>query len=345
MTESGIPAGEPERRESVDRLSTPADLGGNESVTREHAARVAIVGPGRVGSTLARSLAASGWSIRLVMGSSACSASAEALAEEIGCDVARSAQDVVDASDLVLVCVPDGALAGVVDSLADAISARPHDTGEPRLVGHTAGSVGISILSPLASAGWGVFALHPVVSIADPQSGPEVLRDRYAAVTASEGASRVAFEIATSLSMRPFEVAEEARSTYHLACVVASNFLVTLAAAAERIASGADVRQALRVLLPLMQSTIDNLEKRRPREALTGPIARGDVSTVAAHLRALDFLEPALLSPYIGLAEATLEIAELPGELLAEMESLLSEWKDRSVKSGSVIGSATGAVR
>lgn len=332
----------------MERPSHLADLGGQESSPKSRSTRVAVVGTGRIGSTFARSLVAGGWDVRLVMGSSPLSSSAQGLASEIGCAVARSAGEVIYGSDLVLLCVPDTALRGVVGELSAAAGAVPGPDGRGKLVGHTTGSVGISVLEPLASSSWGTFALHPVVSIVDRGSGPEALRDRYAAITASVGASEAVFEMARALSMRPFAVAEEDRAAYHLACVVASNFLVTLAAAADRIASAAGVREAPRVLLSLMQSTLDNLEGRSPEEALTGPIARGDTSTVEAHLEVLESRDPRVFGPYIGLSEATLEIARLPEVRRAELEALLSRWKRRveeGLTSGKPMTGATQAWR
>ncbi len=289
----------------------------------------AVIGVGRLGSALARALRAAGYNLSLVMGSSPDSATARTLASEIGCSPARSIDEILERAGVVFLCVPDARLTEVVDKLAAETQSVIYKGEVTRLIGHTAGSVGVSVLEPLASAGWEVFALHPAVSIADRNTLPEVLRNRYAALTASEGAKQTALEIARSIGLIPFELPEEARAAYHLSCAVASNFLVTLAALAGRIAADAGVGDPSALHLSLMQSTIDNLSKLRPDEALTGPIARGDVSTVAAHLEVLADSNPAMLDPYIALARATLELADISEEARREMLSLLGAWSEK----------------
>jgi predicted short-subunit dehydrogenase-like oxidoreductase (DUF2520 family) len=328
--------------ESPQRPATPP---GKEFSSRTRLYRVAIVGAGRVGSALARTMTVSGWDIDFVMGSSPDSSAARSLAAEIGCAVARSSHEIVSGSDLVLLCVPDAALESVVADLAYAYSQLPPvPQANPRFVGHTAGSLGTSVLDSLASAGWATFALHPVVSIADRMSGPQILKDRYAGITASPKAREMALEIARSLDMHPFEIAEEIRPAYHLSCVIASNFMVTLAAMAARVARGAGLEDPTRFLVPLMRSTLDNLESRSPDEALTGPVARGDTPTVEAHLQVLESVDPQLSKTYATLAEATLKLADLDDHRREEMESLLSKWCERSGISGSVAESISGAI-
>ncbi len=287
---------------------------------------LAVIGPGRVGSVLSRSLLAAGWRVELVMGSSPRSLSADSLARELGCRAAGSVQQVNKESDVVLLCVPDAALESVVYALAEASKGRPGKSSGQRYVGHTAGSCGVGVLAPLSNLGWEAFALHPAVSIADRRAGPEVLEGRHAAVTASGAARQLALTLARSLGMRPFEVSEEERPAYHLACATASNYMVTLAAAAERVLQAAGVDVASDVLVSLMQSVLDNLRSSSPVYALTGPIARGDVPTVARHLQTLADRHPEFLELYSALARATVEIAGLPQSRRMEMYYLLDSY-------------------
>lgn len=156
---------------------------------------------------------------------------------------------------VVLLCVPDG-------EIDAAIPAGDH------AVGHCSGA------SPLGRCH---FSLHPLMTV--PKTGAS-----FAGVPAAVAGDPVARAIAERLGMEPFEVAEGDRAAYHAAACIASNFLVVLEDAAERVAATAGVRREQ--LVPLVRATVDNWA-RDGRAALTGPIARGDTATVARHRAAL----------------------------------------------------------
>jgi predicted short-subunit dehydrogenase-like oxidoreductase (DUF2520 family) len=113
--------------------------------------------------------------------------------------------------------------------------------------------------------------------------------------------------LARVLGMTAFEIDDEGRAAYHAAASVASNFLVTLQAAAERIAAGAGLEpdEARRLLLPLVRRTVDNLAELGPERALTGPVARGDETTVAAQREAVAEAAPELLELFDQLVHHT----------------------------------------
>jgi len=187
-----------------------------------------------------------------------------------------------DQPDLVLLCVPDAAIAGV----ARGIGVGPW-------VAHVSGATPLAALAPHTRA----FSVHPLQTFTTAR-GPEQLDGAWAAVTAFDDAARDAGRwLADALGLRAFDLADDQRALYHAGASMASNFLVTLhrAAAAAVSAAGAPPE----ALLPLMQRTIDN------HFALTGPIARGDWATVDAHLAALHERLPDLEALYRALAEAT----------------------------------------
>jgi predicted short-subunit dehydrogenase-like oxidoreductase (DUF2520 family) len=141
------------------------------------------------------------------------------------------------------------------------------------------------------------FGVHPLQTFTR-RRGAEQLDGAWAAVTAETDEARaVGFELAQTLGLRPFELADEARPLYHAGAAIASNYLVTLHRAASRLfrAAGAPPE----ALEPLMRRTIENGFE------LTGPIARGDWTTVDAHLAAIRASEPEVESMYVALAEAT----------------------------------------
>jgi predicted short-subunit dehydrogenase-like oxidoreductase (DUF2520 family) len=230
---------------------------------------IAVIGRGRVGTALTRALREQG----------------VAMAEPFG----HGADP--DGFDAILLCVPDQAIAGA----AARITPGP-------LVGHCSGATGLEPLAPHER-----FSLHPLMTVTAADGA-----DRFAGAGAAIAGSTpraldLARRLADALAMRPFEVADGDRAAYHAAASIASNFLVTLEAAAERLAldAGAD-RQ---VLVPLVRATVENWAKLGAHGALTGPVARGDQPTVAAQRLAVCERAPDLAPMFDALVEATRELA------------------------------------
>jgi predicted short-subunit dehydrogenase-like oxidoreductase (DUF2520 family) len=196
--------------------------------------------------------------------------------------------------DAVLLCVPDGAIA----EAAATIPPGP-------LVGHCSGATGLDVLAPHPA-----FSLHPLMTI-PAGSGGDRLRGAAAAIAGTTTAARdYARMLATSLGMRPFALADSDRVAYHAAASVASNFLLTLEDAAERIAAGTGLNRAQ--LLPLVRATVENWAQLGSRAALTGPIARGDEGTVAAQRAAVQERAPDVLGLFDALTAATRSLASGP---------------------------------
>jgi predicted short-subunit dehydrogenase-like oxidoreductase (DUF2520 family) len=189
-----------------------------------------------------------------------------------------------DRVDLVLLCVPDAAIGDV---------ARAIDPGP--WVAHVSGATPLAALEPHVRR----FSLHPLQTFTRAR-GAEQLDGAWAAVTSEDDAARTrARWLATLLNLRPFDVQDEQRSVYHAGATIASNYLVTLYRAASRLFEAAGAPPE--ALLPLMRRTIDNGFE------LTGPIARGDWSTVDAHRVAIRRHAPDLEGMYRALAEVTAE--------------------------------------
>jgi predicted short-subunit dehydrogenase-like oxidoreductase (DUF2520 family) len=185
-------------------------------------------------------------------------------------------------ADLVLICVPDDAIAGVAAGLEQG-----------PWVAHVSGATSLEALAPHRRR----FSLHPLQTFTRAR-GPEQLDGAWAAVTAETDEARgVGFRLAETLGLRPFELDDAARPLYHAGAAIASNYLVTLHAVASDLfrAAGAPPE----ALVPLMQRTIENGFE------LTGPIERGDWETVEAHRRAIRDARPELEPLYDVLAEAT----------------------------------------
>jgi predicted short-subunit dehydrogenase-like oxidoreductase (DUF2520 family) len=187
-----------------------------------------------------------------------------------------------EGAELVLLCIPDD----VIGEVARGIEPGPW-------IAHVSGATPLSALDPHRRR----FSIHPLQTFTRAR-GPEQLDGAYAAVTAeSEDARAVAVELAEALGLRPFELADDERALYHAGAAIASNFLVTLRRVAGRLLE--DAGAPPEALDPLMRRTIENGFE------LTGPIARGDWSTVDAHVRAIRARRPEYERLYQALAEAT----------------------------------------
>jgi predicted short-subunit dehydrogenase-like oxidoreductase (DUF2520 family) len=203
----------------------------------------------------------------------------------------KRGEPIPESVDVVLLCVPDGQIATA------ALTVPPGP-----LVGHCSGATGLEALGDREA-----FSLHPLMS-APTGSGPEVLEGAGCAV---DGTTPHALEIATQLAhalkMRPAHVAAEDRVAYHAAAAMASNFLVALEAAAERLANTANVTREQ--LAPLVLATARQWAEIGPERALTGPIVRGDEDVVARHRAVVQDRTPELLPLWDALADATRAIA------------------------------------
>jgi predicted short-subunit dehydrogenase-like oxidoreductase (DUF2520 family) len=237
--------------------------------TLDRPERVAIVGRGRAGRHLAVAFSAAGMGVTGPLG--------------------RGADG--HGADTVLLCVPDAEIAAA----AAAIALGP-------TVGHCSGATGLDVLAPHPA-----FSLHPLMTFTG-DGRPVRLIGAGAAVAGSTPESlAVARCLAGALGLYAIEIAPEDRVAYHAAASIASNFLVTLEAAAERLAASAGVER--RLLAPLVCATVENWATLGPERALTGPVARGDEQTVARQRDAVRQRTPELVELFDALVTATRALA------------------------------------
>jgi len=206
---------------------------------------------------------------------------------------------------VVILAVPDDAITTVAHAIAGAVTAS-------QVVLHLSGVQGQEALDPIGMTGAALGSLHPLQTIADPGQAPERLRGAWAAVEGMPGALAAAERLATDVGMRPFRITAGAKPLYHAGAVFASNYFVVVEAVAQRLLreaglSDADAWAALR---PLVEGTLENLVRREPSGALTGPVVRGDEFTIHRHLASLSEDDAAL---YRGLGRAALEMARRQG--------------------------------
>jgi predicted short-subunit dehydrogenase-like oxidoreductase (DUF2520 family) len=232
--------------------------------------RLAIIGPGRLGNALTHSFRQAGLDVLGPFGRGADGAGAEA----------------------VLLCVPDAEIANAAALIAPSVA-----------VGHCSGATGLDPLHPHEA-----FALHPLMTVT--AKGADFHGAGAAIAGSTPRTVELARGLATALGMRPVEIADEDRAAYHAAASIASNFLITLEAAAERLAASAGVDREL--LAPLVRATLENWASLGSECALTGPVARGDEATVTKQREALQARAPDLLPLFDALVDATRALARVP---------------------------------
>jgi predicted short-subunit dehydrogenase-like oxidoreductase (DUF2520 family) len=271
---------------------------------------VGVVGAGRAGTAMAAALAGAGH--RVVAASAVSQASLDRLAAVLpGVPVLRPEQ-VAEQSDLVLLTVPDDALPGLAAGLAA--------TGVPldgRLAAHASGRHGLAVLDPMTRQGALPLALHPVMTFTGRREDVAKMNGISFGVTAPLPLRPVAEVLVMEMGGEPVFIDEDKRDLYHAALANAANYLVTLVVESEEMLRASGVADPAKMLGPLLWAALENALQLGPA-ALTGPVARGDADTIAAHIAAIKSAVPEALGAYLALARLTAEQALAARRLSAD---------------------------
>jgi predicted short-subunit dehydrogenase-like oxidoreductase (DUF2520 family) len=283
--------------------------------------RFSVIGPGRLGSTLLAGLLEA----RLTVTAVGVHADDDASLFD-GIPHVR-VRDAALEADAWWLAVPDDEIYPVAARIAESMQGARRPGAPQPLAIHSSGLGSIHLLKPLYEQGVRVLCLHPLQTFAgEPRA--ELLRDVPCAVTAHEERDlELGEQLAVRLGMKPFRLDDERKTLYHLSAVVGCNLLVALESEAKRLMDEATRDgQGLQHLSILLRTTMDNLlMSGDPAHALTGPVARGDVGTVRAHLRLLDRESPRLAATYraLSLEALTLAAPRLDDEQVATLRELL----------------------
>jgi predicted short-subunit dehydrogenase-like oxidoreductase (DUF2520 family) len=271
----------------------------------------ALIGPGRVGSAISRALFEKGYQPVAVIGRSL--QSAQEACSFIGCDKDLATMDLRAAgrAELILLAVPDDRIAAVASQLQLITNPEPETT----VLIHFSGVHAAAIMRP-AKGGMLLFSVHPLLPFADRQQAFERLSLAPYIGEGDEAARPLAAALCEALGGRLENIPTAKKPLYHAATCLASNYFVTLIAEATTLLRRCDIGHSRveHLLLPLLQSTLDNVALCGTRQGLTGPIVRGDIGTLSAHLRALQ-QQPELLDLYCRLGCRTALLAEDSGRL------------------------------
>jgi predicted short-subunit dehydrogenase-like oxidoreductase (DUF2520 family) len=266
-----------------------------------------IVGFGRVGGALALGLHTAGWPVSVLP------RSADSVRRAAAMRVPLADLDALRAADVCVLAVPDGAVPHAMELIEE-------DLGPATALVHCSGALPLSVFKDSkVKRPFGSF--HPLAAVSDPRDD---LSGHAVALASTEKAlGATLWKMALALRLHPLEVPETGRPAYHAGAVLSAGLLVALADAAVAALEEAGIERgtALKALLPLMRSALRGVEARGLERGLTGPVVRGDVGVVQAHLEALP---PEIGALYRLLSRRALRLAPtLPPETRAALERLL----------------------
>ena len=278
---------------------------------------IGFIGAGRVGRALAALLGNEGYPISTVVD----------VIEDRARDCQRicgawshatDAAGIDERTSVLVVAVPDGEIERVAVDLAKSNVFR-----EDQIVAHTSGYFSSDLLAPLRQSGVRLCSLHPCYSFTEDSEG-DLTGIYYALEGDREGCRRLE-EMIRRIGGQTCVLSAEGKKRYHVACTMASNYLVSLMYLVSQLLEGVGEEVGVRCVFPLVEGTLAHVQEYGTDGALTGPVLRGDAKTIAAHLETLSGMKPEIRSAYASLGKATLRMTERMGlrrDRLAELEDL-----------------------
>lgn len=281
--------------------------------------KIAVVGAGNVGTTLAVLLQTAGHTITGI--ASRTDSSAARVGARLDVPYGTDPLPFTREADFVFLTTPDRAIADVCATIAAA-----EGFAAGAIVAHTSGAHSSSLLSSARSAGAWTLSFHPLQSFASPEAGIKNLPGSFVTIEGDEVALPAARQILVDLSCQPLVIPTEGKVLYHAAACMVCNYFATLVDLGLQMLEVAGVKreEGLPAIQPLIDCTLQNIMRTGPTQALTGPIARGDFGTVQAHLEQTARQIPSVTPLYKALGLATVAVARAKGTLgSAEQEELL----------------------
>ena len=285
-----------------------------------HQHSIGLVGAGKVGIVLATALVRAGHTVVSVWDPSP--AAIDGARETLGdFQAASTVAEATAGADLVLLAVPDDVLQGLVQTLA----AEGNDWHGVNVV-HVSGRYGAAVLNPLSEQGAAAIALHPAMAFSGDRD-TELSRITGARFAVTAGDRTTAENLVRDMGGIPFKVDESDRVLYHAAMTHASNHLVTLVVQSSAMLASISINDTSDVLRPALAAALENALVRGTAGA-TGPVVRGDIGTVAEHIRALSERMPETLPVYRVMSEAAADIALTAGRISEDVNQRIKQVVD-----------------
>ncbi len=287
---------------------------------KKHRDRIGIVGLGKVGTAMGYLLRKAGYPIVAIA-----DMNPDALSQAqkfTGGRICATIPEVTREADAILITTTDDAIAPACRQLAAAGAILPG-----RKVIHCSGAGSLDLLEDARKAGAFVASIHPIQSFAHVEGAIENIPGSTFGITAVAEIREWAVDFVLDLDGVPFFVPDADKPLYHAAACIASNYLTTLLYMVEEIylSLGLNREEAIRAFWPLVRGTLKNIESRGSVQALTGPIARGDIGTVEKHLLAFQEKLPEFLSAYQALGMVTTELGLKKRSLTDEKANMIKK--------------------
>jgi len=283
--------------------------------------KISIIGTGRLGGALAIALAKNGHTIENLVARKIENAQRVAAVINPKPELLSSNELSEISSETILITTQDFEIEDAARQLAEKLQHKP-------FVFHTSGSLSSDILQTLKDAGCRIGSIHPLVSISDAVLGAKRFADVYFCVEGDAESVAVAEKIVSSLNGKSFRVATEYKTLYHASAVTASGHLVALIDVAIEMLGkcGLEETDAREIFLPLIKSTVENLQTQTTSAALTGTFSRADVKTVENHLKILrENVSTEAVEIYVQLGMRSAHLAERQGANPAKLAEILGK--------------------
>lgn len=280
--------------------------------------KITIIGAGRLGGALAIALAKKDFTIENLVVRNAVNAARIASAINPPPRILYAESIGKISSDVIFICTPDAEIENAANDLAGNLR-------QPANVFHTSGALASDVLADLKKINCRVGSIHPLISISDSQIGAQRFTGAFFCVEGDAEIVPVAEKIVAELGGKSFSIETKFKSLYHAAAVTACGHLVALIDAAIEMLHrcGLENADAQKILLPLISSTVENLQTQNTNEALTGTIARADVLTFAKHVAILrENVSVEALEIYLQLAARSRHLAEIQGADQSDLQKI-----------------------
>lgn len=293
--------------------------------------KIGIIGAGVVGSAMATVLSRLGYEITGVHDIKP--ESTKALAEKISCTAFDDSAALAATADLIFITTNDSAIAQVVDDLADRGAIN-----DGHVLIHMSGAHASDIMENARVLGTHLLSLHPLQSFASLEQAIDNLPGSVFSIEGDRDSYNIAVCIVETLKGEYFFIDKQSKPLYHAGACVVSNYLVSLFDLGVKLLKSTGIPSELTVkaLMPLVKGTIHNLETLEVEQALTGPISRGDITTVEEHLTCMKQSVPGLLPLYCTLGQFTVPIAQAKGTAAPEKLAAFAELFSRELATENV---------